>query len=164
MPDVIFAEPATTTMDTNTKKVLSILQPLKEKTRTPTITPTTPAPITRPIDNHAKPHLLPKVQQQIQEKREAYKPAPIYDDLPRGTNQIRTGNIGLNFALNNSSETIYGDLAYEANWYISGLLNGFFPNTETEFLEESLSSGTAEAGFYELGKKHALGFRKKKPS
>ncbi|MEH2337099.1 hypothetical protein [Nostoc sp.] len=73
----------------------------------------------------------------------------------RTSQEIRSGNAGVDFAVNGSSGAIGSELAYELNWYTSGLLNGFFPNEETPGLEESIPFPSAEGGFYTIGKNHA---------
>ncbi|WP_375515979.1 hypothetical protein [uncultured Nostoc sp.] len=73
----------------------------------------------------------------------------------RTSNEIRQQNLGIEFAMRGGQEAIGGELAYELNWYFSGLLNSFFPNSQTSALENSLTSSSAEGGFYTLGKNHA---------
>lgn len=155
---VTFVDP-TTTQEVNTQKVLSILPPIQEL-------PPPPTPqISRPIDDHGSPHNTPPIQQQIQQTAQPYRPHQPIDDRPtgievgsnslRGSNEIRSGNLGVDFAMNNGQQAIGSELAYEANWYLSGLLNGLFPNSQTIALEDSLYRFSPEYGFYELGKIHS---------
>ncbi|MDZ7970509.1 MAG: hypothetical protein RM368_37225 [Nostoc sp. DedSLP03] len=149
-----YADPAIQ-MEENTKKVLSILPPIEEA----------PTPINRPINNHAKPHTVPQIQEQIRQNSQPYIPSQ-YKDRPSGaavsagtqlrtSNQLRSDNIGVNFAMNSGQSQLGAELAYEFNWYFSGLSNGLFPNNNTEDLEATIPFPSAEGGFYQLGKNHA---------
>ncbi|MEH2337100.1 hypothetical protein [Nostoc sp.] len=81
MPDVVFADPTTTT-DASVQKMLNVLPPIEE--RPPTVAPPTPVPVTRPTDNHAAPHTLPPIQEEIRQTGAAPVPKSAYDDLPSG--------------------------------------------------------------------------------
>jgi hypothetical protein len=149
MPDVIFADP-TTTMDTNTQKVLSILPPIQEKPPTPVAS----TPIQRPIDNHATPHNLPPIQQQIQETAQPYRPQPIYDDKPSGGT---TGGVNtlmkrpLTPGQESARDAAAEGAAYELGFALTGLYDGLTgqASDNTNLL---LPRDGMEDGAYELGR------------
>ncbi|MCL6750064.1 hypothetical protein KBT16_03360 [Nostoc sp. CCCryo 231-06] len=133
-------------MDTNTKKVLSILPPLEQA-------PTPTAPIQRPVDDHATPHTLPPKQQQQVETAQPYRPHQTYDGLPTG-GSIGSGNAlkaaALTRGQQNAQDEALAALAYSAGYAITGAIDAitgqYSDNSKLLFPRDGVEDASYEFG------------------